>query len=200
VAFGRLTDSHHARIAIVERMNVGIRSPGERKVVVAMGRKITRILAVGVLLAVGTFAVRAASDRSAEAADHATGRTPLRSARGLHVSIKLTDYSTGERLRCGGRYVIQSWVAAKVQARASTAGSAQLTYLTDEDNHKYWHASTFSVHLTRGLEVIGRTDQWPDRNGDRSTYTFHVQLYRQTDRLHHPQASDRCTVTVRNPR
>jgi hypothetical protein len=161
-----------------------------------MGRKILRILVVGVLIVTGAFALNEAGDRTASATNQATGVTRVHSARGLSVSIGLTDYHTHRHLDCGGTYVIQSWVAARVYATARTAGTASLKYLTNENGRKYWHAKADTVYLHRGGQVIGRTDQWPERGGDSVRYTFNVELYRQSDREHHPQASTRCTVTV----
>jgi hypothetical protein len=161
-----------------------------------MGRKIVRILVVGVLIVTGAFALNEAGDRSASAANHAPAATRLRSARGLGVSITLTDYSAHQRLACGGTYVIQSWVSIKVHASARTSGTARLVFLTNENGLKYWHAKAFTVYLKNGGTVIGRSDQWLEAGGDSNTYTFRVELYRQSDREHKPQASTRCKVTV----
>jgi hypothetical protein len=161
-----------------------------------MGRKIAWLLVVGALLVGGTFALNEVGDRSASATDRARVGTRLGSARGLGVTISLTDYSTHRALDCGGTYVIQSWVAAKVEATARVGGDARLVYMTNENGAKYWHAKAFSVHLKRGSQVIGRTDQWPDRSGESARYTFTVDLYRRADPKSHPQASTRCAVTV----
>jgi hypothetical protein len=161
-----------------------------------MGRKIVRILVVGVLTVTSAFALREPGDQTASATNHASRETRLRSARGLGVSIILKDYTTRQQLDCGGTYTIQSWVWGVVRATSRTSGLARLVYRTNENGSKYWNTKAGTVYLTHRSSVIGAMNQWPDRGGDTSRYRFTVQLYRQSDPNHSPQASIRCTVTV----
>jgi hypothetical protein len=110
--------------------------------------------------------------------------------------MKLTDYSTGERLHCGGTYKIESWAFGVVRATAHTAGTVRLAYRTGEGGSKDWIASASPVVLKRGSQVIGELNQWPDAGGDAAKYTFRVELYRKDRPGNKPQASLRCAVTI----
>jgi len=156
--------------------------------------KTALLLGAIALLVAGSLGLRTLGDPSATAAERPSGAN-VRTARGLTISIRLTDYATHQALDCGGTYTISSWVAAKVEATANRAGTASLVYMTNENHAKYWHAKSFSTYLRRGYQVIGRTDQWPDPSGDTDTYTFIAQLYK-TGHKRAPEASTRCTVTV----
>jgi hypothetical protein len=161
-----------------------------------MGRKIVRILVVGVLIVTGAFALNETGDRGASATNRAPAEPRLRSARGLHVSIVLKDYTTRQQLDCGGTYTIDSWVWGVVRATSRTSGLARLVYRTNEGGSKYWNTKAGTVYLSHRSSVIGDMNQWLERGGDRARYTFKVELYRQRDPDHSPQASTRCTVTV----
>jgi hypothetical protein len=160
-----------------------------------MGRKIVRILVVGALIVAGAFALNEAGDRSAIATNQAPAPR-LRSARGLGVSMKLTDYTTGQKLGCGGTYKIESWVFGVVRGTARTTGTARLQYRTAENGSKDWITNASPVFLKRGSQVIGELDQWPDPGGDAEKYTFRVELFRKDGPGKQPQASLRCTVTI----